>query len=130
MFFVLFILNDSLPFSIPAGVKQPIQAPAAEEKWRQRRRQQHHGEFPFVSILLLYCLSWSGRGCRTTDGGSSLVLLKDITRTQQQRPESPMVIFTWHESKVNTRYINSTKGTFFFFIRVQNSTSSLGYWYW
>ena len=43
---------------------------------------------------------------------------KDVTRTQQQIPESSTVILTWQASKKiknknkNTRYINSTGGTF------------------
>ena len=53
------------------------------------------------------------------------MLLKDITRTQQQRPESHMVIFTWHESKVNTRYINSTK-VFFFLLEYKTAPAHLG----
>ena len=54
------------------------------------------------------------------------MLLKDITRTQQQRPESHMVIFTWHESKVNTRYINSTKGNFLFLLEYKTAPAHLG----
>ena len=34
---------------------------------------------------------------------------KDVTQTQQQRPESPTVTLTWHASKY--KYINSIRGT-------------------
>ena len=36
---------------------------------------------------------------------------KDATRAQQQRSESPMVTLNWHACKINTRHVNSTRGT-------------------
>ena len=56
-----------------------------------------------------------------TAGNSNKVILADTTRqreiialdrqgTQQQRPDSPTV--TPQSLRVNTRYVNSTKGTF------------------
>ena len=40
-------------------------------------------------------LKWAGNRINKLKG----VKLKDVTQTQQQRPESPMVILTWHTNK-------------------------------
>ena len=36
---------------------------------------------------------------------------KDVTRTQQQRPESPMATLTWHASKYKVHQLTERKDT-------------------
>ena len=77
-------------------------------------RRVHMFVFVHAYVLLMLMVTHKGVNWHS----------KYITQVQQQRPKSPTVTLTWHACKhkvrklhlrsgmhVNTRYINSTRGT-------------------